>query len=127
MFSKQLEFGGVPKNISVSIHDVLDCEQIIRSAILFINCHRHYRCDIFAISGKSRSPEVLFGIINIQPNILKATRVGNYEIVEQLSDTKILKNRRCILEFKKQFHPNYWPIKNLNAFEEKVNKLLLLK
>src|ERR1700689_3895607 len=60
MFSKQLEFGDIPREISIPSYDVLDCGQQIRSASMYVNCKNHYSCNIFTISTKSRSPEIMF-------------------------------------------------------------------
>jgi|ERR1700722_93867 len=135
IYSKLLDFGGVPKDISISADDILNCGQPIYSASMRIHCDHHYNCDLFNIT-KSRLPKTMFNRIHIESAIQKTIRVAvrktikvcdNYIIMETPSHTKILKNGREILDFKKQFNIECWHIKDINAFEEKINKLLLLK
>jgi hypothetical protein len=145
IFRKHLEFGNSPmaysiqdgiKQDSLTIYntDVLLNEIGFREASINICCPRdYYHCVLWRVGPYNNDIRV----IAIYPRISESIRIGKYQILNKIhgSDSQTLVHiydRRYnsdghVLSFKKSVPRGFWPLQNPVAFEEKLNKLILLK
>lgn len=148
VFRKQLDFDEMPvafsiynsaevgSQLEICDGDILhnDAGIFIRGATLRIYCPRgnHYSCILWKVA-----PSLSVKVMAVYPRITESIIVGKYQIVNNVNGSRgativnIHSNRHNpegrILSFQHTVSKSHWPLKDLAAFEEKINKLLLLK